>query len=70
MKKFFRIILLIINLFAAAALILSTLAGSIEPSRCVAISILSYAYVIFLLANIVFIIIWLCLSRSLHLCLS
>ncbi len=63
MKKFFRIILLIINLFAAAALILSTLAGSIEPSRCVAISILSYAYVIFLLANIAFIIIWLCLSR-------
>lgn len=63
MKKILRIILLIINLFAVAALILSTLAGAIEPSRMVLVSILSYGYFLFLLANVVFVIIWLCLSR-------
>ena len=63
MKKILRIILLIINLLAAAALILSTLAGVVEPSRMVIISILSYGYFIFLMANVVFIIIWLFLSR-------
>ena len=63
MKKILRIILLIINLLAAAALILSTLAGVVEPSRMVVISILSYGYFIFLMANVVFIIIWLFMSR-------
>lgn len=63
MKKILRIILLIINLLAAAALILSTLAGVVEPSRMAIISILSYGYFLFLLANVVFIIIWLFLSR-------
>lgn len=63
MKKILCIILLIINLIAAAALILSTLAGAVEPSRMAVISILSYGYFIFLLANVVFIIIWLFLSR-------
>ena len=63
MKKILCIILLIINLLAAAALILSTLAGVVEPSRIAAVSILSYGYFIFLLANVVFIIVWLFLSR-------
>ena len=63
MKKILCIILLIINLIAAVALILSTLAGAVEPSRMAVISILSYGYFIFLLANVVFIIIWLFLSR-------
>lgn len=63
MKGLFRTILLIINLLFAGALIVSTLAGSIEPSRMVVVSILSYGYVIFLLANVLFIILWLCLSR-------
>jgi endonuclease/exonuclease/phosphatase family metal-dependent hydrolase len=63
MKGLFRVILLIINLLFAGALIVSTLAGVIEPSRMVIVSILSYGYVVFLLANVVFIIIWLCLAR-------
>lgn len=63
MKKILCIILLIINLIAAVALILSTLAGAVEPSRMAAVSILSYGYFIFLLANVVFIIVWLFLSR-------
>ena len=63
MKKFLRIVLLIINLLAATALVLSTLAGVVEPSRMVFVSILSYGYFLFLLANVVFVIIWLFMSR-------
>ena len=63
MKKFFRVILLIINLLFALLLVLSTLAGKVAPSRFVPISILSYGYFVLLLCNVVFVIIWLCLSR-------
>lgn len=63
MKKFLRIILLIINLFFALALVLSTLAGTLVPSRFVYVSILSYGYLLLLLANVLFIVVWLCLSR-------
>ena len=63
MKKLLRIILLIINLLAVLALIFSTLAGVVAPSRFVPISILSYGYFLLLLCNVLFVIIWLCLSR-------
>ena len=63
MKKFFRFILLIINVAFIVALLLSTLSGSIPPSRFVGISVLSYGYFVLLLCNVVFIIIWLCMSR-------
>ena len=63
MKKLLRFILLIINLLAVIALLLSTLAGVVAPSRFVPISILSYGYFILLLCNVLFVIIWLCLSR-------
>jgi len=63
MRKFFRTILLIINLLFVIAMLVSTLAGVIPPSKIWWVSILSYGYFILLLANIVFIIIWLCLSR-------
>ena len=63
MKTILRVILLIINLLFAVALVASTLAGKVEPSRCATVSILSYGYVVFLLANAAFIIMWLCLSR-------
>ena len=63
MKKLFRSILLIINLLFAVALVLSTLAGRVAPSRFVPISILSYGYFVLLLCNVLFVIVWLCLSR-------
>ena len=63
MKKFFRVILLVINLLFALALVLSTLAGKVAPSRFVPISILSYGYFALLLCNVIFVIICLCLSR-------
>jgi endonuclease/exonuclease/phosphatase family metal-dependent hydrolase len=63
MKKLFRSILLIINLLFAVALVLSTLAGCVPPSRFVPISILSYGYFVLLVCNVLFVIVWLCLSR-------
>ena len=63
MRSLLRIILLIINLLFALALVVSTLAGVVEPSRMTAVSILSYGYVVFLLANVLFVVLWLCFSR-------
>lgn len=63
MKKFFRAILLIINMLFALALILSTLAGVVTPHKFIYISILSYGYFLLLLCNVVFILIWLFMSR-------
>lgn len=63
MVKVLRIIFLIINLFFAGALLLSTLAGTIAPSRYAGISILSYGYFLLLLANLLFVLAWLSFSR-------
>lgn len=63
MKKFFRYILLTLNLVFAVAMLFSTLSGALPPSSFIWVSIFSYGYFLLLLANIVFIIIWLCLSR-------
>lgn len=63
MRKFFRTILFIINILFAVALVLSTLAGTLPPSRFAAVSILSYGYLLLLAANVVFVVVWLCLSR-------
>lgn len=63
MRKFFRTILLIINLLFVIAMLVSTLAGVIPPTKIWWVSILSYGYFILLLVNIVFIVVWLCLSR-------
>lgn len=64
MKKLLRIILLLVNLLFAAALLLSTLAGVIPPSKSSAISLLSYGYPFLLAANIVWVAGWLCFSRK------
>ena len=63
MKKVLRIILLTINLLLVAVFLLSTMAGQIAPSKMAYVSILSYGYVMFLVTNILYIIIWLALSR-------
>lgn len=63
MKKLLRGILLIINLVFAVALLLSTMAGVVAPSKFEGISYLSYGYFLLLMANVVFIVIWLCMSR-------
>lgn len=63
MVKVLRAILFIINVLFAAALLLSTLAGIVAPSRFMGISILSYGYFVLLLANVLFVLVWLCFSR-------
>lgn len=63
MKRFFRFIVLIVNLLFVALMLLSSFAGAVSPSRFVWISLLSYAFFPLLLCNVVFIIIWLCMSR-------
>lgn len=67
MKRFFRIILVCINLIFALALLLADLAGSVKPSASLSISLLSYGYLYILIANTVFLIIWLCLRSRLFL---
>lgn len=63
MRKFFRVILLIINMLFVVTMWVSTLAGVIPPTRAWWVSILSYGYFPLLLVNVVFVIVWLCLSR-------
>ena len=59
MKKFISTFVLIINAIFAVLLLASTLAGSVKPSPCMWISLLSYCYVPLLVANIVFMLFWL-----------
>lgn len=63
MKRLLRTILFVLNLLLAVLLLLSTLAGVLPPSHWVAISLLSYAYPVLLVANGVMVIVWLCLAR-------
>lgn len=57
--KFIKRILLILNWIAAILLIASTLAGAVRPSAFVGFSLLSYLYFPLLLANVVFVVMWL-----------
>ncbi|MDY6372235.1 MAG: endonuclease/exonuclease/phosphatase family protein [Bacteroidales bacterium] len=57
--KIVRAILLTLNLLAAVGLLLTTLAGSIAPSRSVLPSVAAYAYLPMLALNLVFLLGWL-----------
>ncbi len=63
MKKFFRGILLIINLVFVVLMILSTLSGTMSPEKHPNIAVLSYVCFPLMLCNVVFVIIWLCMGR-------
>ena len=63
MKKFFRFILLIINLVFVVLLLLSTLSGVLTPEKHGWIALLSYGYFPLLLCNVAFIIVWLMMGR-------
>ena len=64
MNNLIRILLLIVNVVLALLLVASTLAGVIPPSKCILFSFLSYGYFYFLLANIIFVLIWLFFARK------
>ncbi len=61
--KILRIILLVINIIAAVGLILTTLAGSVAPSRSIWPSLLAYGYLPMLALNVAFVILWLFMGR-------
>ncbi len=57
--KVVRVILLIVNLLAAVGLLLTTLAGSIAPSRSVLPAVAAYGYLPLLGLNLLFLVGWL-----------
>lgn len=64
MRKFFKIILLIINFVALLLMLGSTMAGYVPPSKFIGFSLLSYGYLYLALANVVFILVWLLLKSK------
>lgn len=61
--KAIRIILVIINALAALGLVLTTLAGTMPPSRGMVLSLLSYGYVPMFLLNIAAALLWMLFKR-------
>ena len=61
--KFFRAILFIVNALLALALVLTTMAGTVAPSRCILPSLLAFGYVPLLLANVAMILVWAVMGR-------
>ena len=64
MKRLLKTILLIINVIVIALFLASTMSGHIAPSQFVGFALLSYGYLYFLIANIIFIIIWLLIGSK------
>ena len=59
MKKVLKIVLVAVNLVLIVLLIGSTMAGKVAPSRFIGFSLLSYCYLYLLIANLLFVLIWL-----------
>lgn len=67
MKKILRLILLIINLILIVLLLASTAAGTVSPDHFIGFSLLAYWFLPILIANIVFVILWLTVGSKLFL---
>lgn len=63
MRKFLRYSVVIVNVAVAMALLLSTLCGKFAPSEHLLPSLLSYAYIHLLVANLAFVVIWIFFKR-------
>ena len=61
--KVVRTILFIINVMLALGLVLTTLAGVVEPSRTILPSLLAFAYGPMLVANVAMVAVWLLMRR-------
>ena len=61
--KILRFILFVINIVVALGLVLTTLAGSIAPSRSILPSVLAFGYVPMLAANLLMILVWVLMGR-------
>jgi len=63
-KRLIKLILLILNVVAILLMLGSTMAGRVAPSSNILFSILAYGYLYFLIANVLFVIIWLFLGSK------
>lgn len=61
--KVFRHILFILNIIAALALILTTLAGTVAPSRGLILSLMAFGYLPMLLLNVAIALLWMLFGR-------
>lgn len=61
--KVIRAILLILNVLLALGLLLTTLAGSVAPSRMLLPSVAAFGYLPLLAANVLMIVLWLLMKR-------
>ena len=61
--KVIRTILVILNVILALGLLLTTLAGTVAPSRTVLPSLAAYGYLPLLAANVLMIVVWLLMKR-------
>jgi len=61
--KIIRTIFFIINVIVALGLVLTTLAGTIAPSKCIIPSLLAFGYVPMLILNVLMVLIWLLFGR-------
>lgn len=61
--KTIRIILVIVNVLVALGLVLTTLAGSVAPSKSMLLSLLSFGYIPMLAANMLAVLLWLVFRR-------
>lgn len=64
MKRIIKGLFVALNIVAALLLLVSTLAGTVAPSRIMWPSLLSYAYFPLLLVNVLFILLWLLASSK------
>lgn len=62
--KILKIILLVINSVCLLLMLGSTMAGAVVPSKFIGFSLLSYGYLYFLIANVIFVVLWLILSSK------
>ncbi|MBQ0015410.1 MAG: endonuclease/exonuclease/phosphatase family protein [Bacteroidales bacterium] len=63
MRKILHSILLTINILFAVALLASSVAELVKPSTIILFSLLSYGYLILVIANLCFVLLWLLLRR-------
>ena len=61
--KIVRSILFVINIVLAMALLATTVAGTMAPSRLLIPSLLAYGYIPLLLANVLFVVMWLIMGK-------
>ncbi len=64
MKKVIKITLLVLNFIALALLLASTMGGWVAPSKFMFFSMMGYGYLYFLVANLIFVIVWLCFGSK------